>query len=88
MVSLFVRMSIALSLFWSLSVTAVAQDKPNILVIFSDDVGWANLGAYNHGVMGYGTPNIDSIARDGVMFTDHYAQPSCTAGHAAFITCQ
>ncbi len=65
-----------------------AADKPNILVIWGDDIGWSNLGCYNHGVMGYQTPNIDSIARDGVLFTDHYAQPSCTAGRAAFITGQ
>ena len=71
-----------------LIVSAPAADKPNILVIWGDDIGWSNLGCYNHGVMGYGTPNIDSIASEGVMFTDHYAQPSCTAGRAAFITGQ
>ncbi|QDT65980.1 arylsulfatase [Calycomorphotria hydatis] len=65
-----------------------AADKPNILVVWGDDIGWANLGCYNHGVMGYSTPNIDRIAQDGVLFTDHYAQPSCTAGRAAFITGQ
>ena len=64
------------------------QGKPNILVIWGDDIGWSNLGAYNHGVMGYETPNIDSLAKEGVLFTDHYAQPSCTAGRAAFITGQ
>ena len=63
-------------------------DKPNILVIFGDDIGWSNLGCYNHGVMGNLTPNIDRIADEGVMFTDHYAQPSCTAGRAAFFTGQ
>ena len=67
-------------------VTAHAADKPYILVIWGDDIGWSSLGAYNHGVMGYGTPNLDRIANEGVMFTDHYAQPSCTAGRAAFIT--
>ncbi len=67
---------------------AGAADKPNILVLWGDDIGWSNLGCYNHGVMGYGTPNIDRIAREGVLFTDHYAQPSCTAGRAAFITGQ
>ena len=72
----------------SLATGAIASDKPNILVIWGDDIGWSNLGAYNHGVMGYKTPNIDSIAKEGVMFTDHYAQPSCTAGRAAFITGQ
>ena len=65
-----------------------AQEKPNILVIWGDDIGWSNLSAYNHAVMGYGTPNIDRIAQEGALFTDHYAQPSCTAGRAAFITGQ
>jgi arylsulfatase len=60
------------------------QDKPNILVIFGDDIGMWNVGAYTHGLMGH-TPNIDSIAKDGILFTDHYGQPSCTAGRAAFI---
>ena len=69
--------------------SAQSQDKkPNILVIFPDDVGWQNISAYGHGTMGYRTPHIDRIAREGVMFTDHYAQPSCTAGRAAFITGQ
>ena len=58
--------------------------KPNILVIFGDDIGYWNVGAYTHGMMG-ATPNIDSIAKEGILFTDHYAQPSCTAGRAAFI---
>jgi arylsulfatase A-like enzyme len=67
---------------------AQAADRPNILVIWGDDIGWANVGAYNHAVMGYETPNIDRIANEGALFTDHYAQPSCTAGRAAFITGQ
>ena len=58
--------------------------KPNILVIWGDDIGMWNVGAYTHGLMGH-TPNIDSIAKDGLLFTDHYGQPSCTAGRAAFI---
>jgi len=61
-----------------------ASRKPNIVVIWGDDIGYWNVGAYNHGLMGH-TPNIDSIARDGALFTDHYGQPSCTAGRAAFI---
>jgi arylsulfatase len=65
-----------------------SSGKPNILVIWGDDIGWSNVSAYNHSVMGYGTPNIDRIANEGVMFSDHYAQPSCTAGRAAFITGQ
>jgi arylsulfatase len=64
---------------------AVAQDKPNILVIWGDDVGVHNISAYNHGIMGYKTPNIDRIADEGAMFTDSYAQQSCTAGRASFI---
>ena len=67
---------------------AQAQDKkPNILVIFGDDIGMWNVGAYTHGMMGR-TPSIDSLAKDGMLFTDHYGQPSCTAGRAAFITGQ
>ena len=62
--------------------------KPNILIIWGDDIGWFNVSAYNHGIMGYRTPNIDRIAREGAMFTDWYGQQSCTAGRAAFITGQ
>jgi arylsulfatase len=62
-----------------------ATDKrPNIVVIWGDDIGMWNVGAYTHGMMGH-TPNIDRIAREGMLFTDHYGQPSCTAGRAAFI---
>jgi arylsulfatase len=68
---------------------ALAQaKKPNILVIWGDDIGGFNISAYNHGMMGYRTPNIDSIAAEGAMFTDWYGQQSCTAGRAAFITGQ
>ena len=67
---------------------AGAADKPNIVVIWGDDVGWFNISAYNRGMMGYRTPNIDRIANEGVLFTDAYAQQSCTAGRAAFITGQ
>jgi arylsulfatase len=63
---------------------AFAQQRPNIVVIFGDDIGYWNLGAYTHGLMGR-TPNIDSIAKNGALFTDEYGQPSCTAGRAAFI---
>jgi arylsulfatase len=62
--------------------------KPNILFIMGDDIGWANISAYNLGVMGYHTPNIDRIAKEGALFTDWYGQQSCTAGRAAFITGQ
>ncbi|ANL69875.1 sulfatase protein (plasmid) [Rhizobium phaseoli] len=63
-------------------------NRPNILVIFGDDIGYWNTSAYNRGMMGYRTPNIDRIAREGAIFTDLYAQQSCTAGRAAFITGQ
>src|SRR5580698_9160307 len=62
--------------------------KPNILVLMGDDIGIANVSIYSHGLMGYQTPNIDSIARDGIMFMDYYAEQSCTAGRSAFITGQ
>jgi arylsulfatase A-like enzyme len=62
--------------------------KPNILMIMSDDIGWFNVSAYNMGIMGYRTPNIDRIGREGAIFTDYYAEQSCTAGRAAFITGQ
>jgi arylsulfatase len=64
------------------------KKKPNILILWGDDVGGFNISAYNLGVMGYKTPNIDSIAKQGAMFTDWYGQQSCTAGRAAFITGQ
>jgi arylsulfatase len=64
------------------------QRKPNILVIMGDDIGWYNPSIYNLGVMGYKTPNIDRIGKEGAMFTDWYGQQSCTAGRAAFITGQ
>src|ERR1700674_4130099 len=64
------------------------QQKPNILVIMADDIGYWNISAYNRGQMGYRTPNIDRIANEGAIFTDYYGQQSCTAGRAAFITGQ
>jgi arylsulfatase A-like enzyme len=72
----------------ALSLTATAQTsttKPNMLVIMGDDVGMWNISAYHRGMMGGSTPNIDRIAREGALFTDYYAQQSCTAGRAAFI---
>src|SRR5207244_3698095 len=62
--------------------------KPNILIIWGDDIGWFNISAYNQGMMGYKTPNIDRIAKEGALFTDWYGQQSCTAGRAAFLTGQ
>jgi len=77
----------------ALAVASVAQaqqpaKKPNILIIWGDDIGQFNISAYNMGMMGYKTPNIDSIAKDGALFTDWYGQQSCTAGRAAFVTGQ
>lgn len=67
---------------------APSGQRPNILVIWGDDVGLANVSAYSFGLMGYKTPNIDRIAREGLMFTDYYAEQSCTAGRASFLTGQ
>src|SRR6056300_1269105 len=66
----------------------IAAEKPNILVIWGDDIGQFNISAYSHGMMGYKTPNIDRIANEGALFTDYYAEQSCTAGRAGFITGQ
>jgi arylsulfatase A-like enzyme len=68
--------------------TALAADKPNILIIWGDDIGPFNISAYNMGMMGYRTPNIDRIASEGIIFTDSYGDQSCTAGRAGFITGQ
>ncbi len=66
----------------------MAADKPNILVIWGDDIGISNLSCYSQGLMGYRTPNIDRLAREGMLFTDSYGEQSCTAGRASFITGQ
>ena len=69
--------------------TGLGTDKkPNILVIWGDDIGYWNVSAYNQGMMGYKTPNIDRIAKEGALFTDWYGEQSCTAGRSAFITGQ
>jgi arylsulfatase len=67
------------------SVHAAANKKPNILVIWGDDIGQTNISAYSRGLMGYQTPNIDRIAKEGMMFTDYYGEQSCTAGRSSFI---
>jgi arylsulfatase len=77
---------IALALLFCTSL--YAQDKPNILVIWGDDIGQTNISAYSRGMMGYKTPNIDRIANEGMMFTDYYGEQSCTAGRSSFITGQ
>lgn len=78
---------LAAALVSALAAPVAAQQRPNILVIMGDDVGYSNVGAYTHGMM-VPTPNIDRIAKEGILFTDHYAHPSSTAGRAAFITGQ
>ena len=64
------------------------QKKPNILILWGDDIGIWNISHFSRGMMGYQTPNIDRVAKEGVTFTDYYAQQSCTAGRACFITGQ
>ncbi len=68
------------------STRAVAQNKPNIVFIMGDDIGWFNIGAYHRGIMSGRTPNLDRLASEGMLFTDYYAEASCTAGRANFIT--
>ncbi len=76
-------------LFALLAITLSADDKkPNILVIMGDDIGWFNIGAYHRGIMSGKTPNLDKLASQGMLFTDYYAEASCTAGRANFITGQ
>src|SRR5512136_3001452 len=72
---------------WAQNAPAGAK-KPNILVIFGDDIGQANISAYTRGLVGYRTPNIDRLAKEGMLFTDYYAEQSCTAGRSTFITGQ
>ena len=82
---------LALAVGLALGILASAQageKQPNIVIIWGDDIGQSNISAYSHGVMGYKTPNIDRIAKEGMMFTDYYAEQSCTAGRASFITGQ
>jgi len=81
------RLAIGLSagLFALASAVAAAADKPNILVVWGDDVGQSNISAYTMGLMGYRTPNIDRIANEGMIFTDYYGEQSCTAGRSSFI---
>ncbi|WP_026968135.1 arylsulfatase [Algoriphagus terrigena] len=87
-VALFFGLISVITAFLAPDVAAQAEKKPNIIVIFGDDIGYWNVSAYNRGMMGYRTPNIDRIAKEGAIFTDHYSQQSCTAGRAAFITGQ
>jgi arylsulfatase A-like enzyme len=81
------RHYLALTLL-AITLPALAAKQPNIIVIMADDVGWASLGSYHQGVKSIETPNLDKLASQGVRLTDYYAQPSCTAGRAAFLTGQ
>ncbi|TWU01590.1 arylsulfatase [Neorhodopirellula pilleata] len=79
--------SSCLLVVWAaVAATLHAQEKPNVLVIWGDDIGTENISFYNRGMMGYQTPNIDRVANEGIFFTDYYGQQSCTAGRAAFIS--
>src|SRR5215469_8726477 len=71
---------------WTMCGSAFAQQKPNIIFIMGDDIGWYNIGAYNRGIMAGRTPHLDRLAAEGMLFTDYYAEASCTAGRANFIT--
>ena len=83
--SSFLLLLAALVLLFPQAKDANAQDKPNILVIWGDDIGRSNISAYTMGMMGYRTPNIDRIANEGMIFTDYYGEQSCTAGRSSFI---
>jgi arylsulfatase A-like enzyme len=89
---MFERKLLKSALFTLLCLLAVSgqakTDKPNILVIWGDDIGWSNISAYHRGMLGGSTPNIDRIAAEGALFTDYYGEQSCTAGRSAFITGQ
>ena len=80
--------TLAALVLWCWPAAAQQPARPNILIIWGDDIGWYNISAYNRGVMGYQTPNIDRLASEGALFTDWYGQQSCTAGRACFITGQ
>ncbi len=74
------------ALAWAVIPSAAQEKKPNIIFIMGDDIGWFNIGAYHQGIMAGRTPNLDKIASEGIRFTDYYAEASCTAGRANFIT--
>jgi arylsulfatase A-like enzyme len=81
-------LTFALLTVLGISTAAAEEAKPNIIVIMGDDVGWFNIGAYHRGIMAGKTPNLDKMAAEGMMFTDYYAEASCTAGRANFVTGQ
>ena len=81
----FISLTAFFGVFFLCAHDVCADDRPNILIIWGDDVGMWNISHNNNGMMGYETPNIDRIAREGISFTDYYGQQSCTAGRAAFM---
>jgi len=83
-----IKSCLVLLLAIATSSATAATDKPNILVVWGDDIGQSNISAYTHGMVGYKTPNIDRIANEGMTFTDYYGEQSCTAGRSSFITGQ
>ncbi len=83
---LYLLAALSLMVLWAPQASFGQAKKPNILVIFGDDIGQSNISRYTHGLMGMMTPNIDSIGEHGMTFTDYYAENSCTAGRATFIT--
>ena len=88
LIALILAMSVSAQKTQKSASTQAQTGKPNIVIIWGDDIGQSNLSCYTHGLMGYQTPNIDRVAKAGVMFTDYYAEQSCTAGRASFITGQ
>ena len=86
--SFFMSLALMVSIALMGVTQAAASDKPNILVIWGDDIGQSNISAYTMGMMGYRTPNIDRIAKEGMIFTDYYGEQSCTAGRSSYITGQ
>ena len=82
LVSVALTFPVLLVLAASFSAEAQAQDRPNILVVWGDDIGRSNISAYTMGIHGYRTPNIDRIANEGMIFTDYYGEQSCTAGRS------
>jgi arylsulfatase len=84
----FVLLTVLAVLALGSSTASAQQKKPNVLVLWGDDIGYWNISAYNLGMMGYKTPNIDRLAKEGALFTDWYGEQSCTAGRSAFITGQ
>ncbi|HSG68267.1 MAG TPA: arylsulfatase, partial [Bacteroidales bacterium] len=86
--NLFMLLIMAIAIVIGISGAQAQNEKPNILVIWGDDIGQSNISAYTMGLVGYNTPNIDRIADEGMLFTDYYAEQSCTAGRSSFITGQ